>query len=216
MEHEHGRQRLDKHLLGGIHLCGARGRPDAGDDLGLGEVEERVLDRLDVGGLDVELERLVRLERDAVLGTGRFEHAAKLAAKDAGDGRFRGGGGARVGGLALLPHLHPALLRGADGPHDFALHDLVVVERRLETEADGVGGGAVLVDADAKSAEVVIRDAVELLLLLGHLCEQAIGAAGGLCELEGRPALRRDELFVQSVEEKAENSSASSWCPLRI
>lgn len=80
------RKRLDKDLLGSIHLGRARRRPHSWDGLGLGEMEKRIFNRLYVCRLDVELQRLIRLECDAVLGTRSLEDAAKFATKDACDG----------------------------------------------------------------------------------------------------------------------------------
>lgn len=87
VEDQHGRKRVEEDLLRRVERPAARG-DIVGQRFGRSELDERVFDAENVFGLDVELQSLERLDRDAVLLAGTPQDAAQLAAEDASDGRF--------------------------------------------------------------------------------------------------------------------------------
>lgn len=118
MEDQNGGQGFDEDLFGGCYFGASRRVEVALHAFGAGEAFEGIDDVGDLGGTDVELERLIGFKRYGIFVAGDFPFGAEFAAEDFGDGGFFGycARGAGDGGLLFVANFHPAcVLVGAFG-----------------------------------------------------------------------------------------------------
>ena len=89
VEDEHGRERVDQHLLLRVEERAGAGRDRDLHRLWLRDVADRVAEGEHVFGLDVELERSPVLDRDRVALVRRVQCRSELPAEDARNRRIR-------------------------------------------------------------------------------------------------------------------------------
>lgn len=109
VQNENPGERLEVDLLRGVDVGATRSRPHTRDNLGFVQMPQRIDEGEHLVRLHIQLERLVRLERNAVLLSWRVQDRTEGAAKDARHSRLARLGCADDVCALLLAHLEPVV-----------------------------------------------------------------------------------------------------------